>query len=155
MTPPKVSSANGQARVLIAEDDALLAETVHDFLVQEGFVAAIAADGQAALQIAADMPFDVLLTDLRMPVMDGVELIRRLRSERPTLPVVVMSGNAPADLNETLRHYGSGPLVILRKPMRVGQLLQALQQTLGNPPAPPTPPPASMPPGQGPQAAAG
>jgi CheY-like chemotaxis protein len=68
-----------------------------------------------------------------MPRLDGFELIRRLRADRPQLPVVVMSGNAPADLNDSLRPHGSGPLVFVHKPMRLGQLLAALRQCGGAP----------------------
>jgi DNA-binding response OmpR family regulator len=131
MTSIGVDLAGDQLRVLIVEDDTLLAGTVHDFLLDEGFQVCVAVDGQAALEAAADLAFDILLTDLRMPRLDGFELIRRLRADRPELPVVVMSGNAPVDLTDSLRQHGSGPLVFINKPMRLGQLLQALRQCVG------------------------
>jgi CheY-like chemotaxis protein len=118
-------------RVLLAEDDVLLASTVDDFLREEGFQVSIAGDGEEALDQAATTPFDALLTDLRMPRMDGETLIRRLRTQRPELPIVVMSGNAPPDWRQTLQREGEGPLVLLNKPMRLLQLLNALREVLG------------------------
>jgi CheY-like chemotaxis protein len=90
-------------RILVAEDDELLAETVDDYLRQEGFCVCISADGAVALQVAAQREFDALLTDLRMPNVDGVTLIRRLRADRPNLPVVVMSGYAPTNWQHVLQ----------------------------------------------------
>jgi len=119
-------------RVLLAEDDSLLANTVDDFLSDEGFCVSLAADGLQALKHALDQPFDVLLTDLRMPHIDGSELIRQLRAKRPDLPVVVMSGNAPVDLRSRLMREGNGPMVMVTKPMRLQELLQALQMVLRN-----------------------
>jgi len=116
--------------VLLAEDDTLLAHTVDDFLTDEGFTVAMARDGKAALETADTLEFDVLLTDLRMPRIDGVELVRRLRARRPDLPVVIMSGNAPADLRESLTRGGEGPLIMVAKPMRLTQLLGALHEVL-------------------------
>ncbi len=120
----------GPWRVLVAEDDVLLASTVDDFLKDEGFSVALACDGEAALETASCVEFDVLLTDLRMPRLDGVELIRRLRASRPDLPVVIMSGNAPANLRDILVRRGEGPLVMVAKPMRLTQLLSALHEVL-------------------------
>lgn len=117
-------------RVLLAEDDTLLAHTVDDFLSDEGFCVSLAADGLQALKQAVDKPFDVLLTDLRMPNVDGSELIRKLRATRPDLPVVVMSGNAPVDLRSRLMREGEGPMAMVTKPMRLAELLQALQTVL-------------------------
>jgi len=118
-------------RVLLAEDDTLLANTVDDFLSDEGFTVALAADGRLALERAKSLAFDVLLTDIRMPNLDGIQLIRRLRTIRPDLPVVVMSGNAPVDLKAQLVREGEGPLVMVNKPMRLQQLLKALRHVLG------------------------
>jgi DNA-binding response OmpR family regulator len=128
--------ANGACRwrVLIAEDDVLFAATVDDFLTQEGFCVSISSDGKVALEAAARSHFDALLTDLRMPNVDGVTLIRRLRAERPTLPVVVMSGHAPSDWRTTLQHEGEGPLVLLDKPVRMHALVHALRKVLGQQP---------------------
>jgi DNA-binding response OmpR family regulator len=128
--------ANGACRwrVLIAEDDVLFAATVDDFLTQEGFCVSISSDGKVALEAAARSHFDALLTDLRMPNVDGVTLIRRLRAERPTLPVVVMSGHAPSNWRTTLQHEGEGPLVLLDKPVRMHALVHALRKVLGQQP---------------------
>ncbi|HSU05911.1 MAG TPA: response regulator [Acetobacteraceae bacterium] len=119
-----------RSKVLVAEDDPLLAATVDDFLTQEGFCVAVSANGQDALEAASRMPISVLLTDLRMPRLDGVALVRKLRETRPELPVVVMTGYAPADWRSTLQHPGEGPLILLDKPIRLANLLRALREVL-------------------------
>lgn len=118
-------------RILVAEDDALLAATVNEFLTQEGFCVAVSPDGQEALETASRKEIAALLTDLRMPRLDGVGLVRRLREIRPELPVVVMTGFAPADWRSRLQQDGEGPLVLLDKPIRLNSLLSALRQVLG------------------------
>jgi CheY-like chemotaxis protein len=117
--------------ILVAEDDALLAETVNEFLTQEGFCVAVSPDGQEALETASRKKFAALLTDLRMPRLDGTALVRRLRENRPELPVVVMTGFAPTDWRSTLQQEGEGPLVLLSKPIRLKNLLSALREVLG------------------------
>ncbi|MCO6418616.1 response regulator [Siccirubricoccus sp. KC 17139] len=114
-------------RVLMAEDEDLAAEVLQEVLEDAGFEVLLAPDGQAALELAAaGAGFDVLLTDLRMPRLDGRELILRLRAERPSLPVVVMTGFAPPEGPERL-HDGSGPLRLLTKPIDLSGLVSALR----------------------------
>ncbi len=124
---------NGQRlRILVAEDDALLATTVDDFLTHAGFSVSVSPDGLDALEVAANGRFDVLLTDLRMPRLDGVALIRGLRATRPELPVVVMTGYAPSDWRTSLQRQGEGPLILLDKPIQLRGLLRALREVLGS-----------------------
>jgi CheY-like chemotaxis protein len=123
--------AGRSKRVLVAEDDDLFADAVDAFLQQAGFTVMLACDGEAALERAADNLFDVLLTDLRMPRMDGAALIRRLRAERPDLPIVVMSGNAPEDWEDSLQREGEGPLVLLNKPARLQDVVRTINSLLG------------------------
>jgi CheY-like chemotaxis protein len=120
-------------RVLVAEDDGLFADAVDTFLQQAGFKVVVAVDGEAALQKAADCRFDALLTDLRMPRLDGAALIRKLRADRPGLPVIVISGNAPEDWEDSLQRKGEGPLVLLNKPARLQDVVQTLNSLLGPP----------------------
>lgn len=116
------------ARLLIAEDDTLLAATLAEFLREEGHTVTLAANGEAALAAAQGLEFDVLLTDLRMPVMDGMALIRTLRVDRPELPVVVISGDLPADWRLAVGPTADGPapLHLVTKPMTLSQLRAAL-----------------------------
>jgi DNA-binding response OmpR family regulator len=117
-------------RVLVAEDDDLFAEAIDAFLKDAGFTVVVAADGEAALREADTYRFDALLTDLRMPRVDGATLIRRLRQGRPELPVVVMSGNAPEDWKSSLQGDGEGPMVMLGKPTRMQDVVQSLRGVL-------------------------
>lgn len=118
-------------RILVAEDDELLAETVNDFLSQAGFCVALSFDGQQALEAASTTSVAVLLTDLRMPRLDGAALVRKLRETQPDLPVVVMTGHPPVDWRSTLQRPGEGPLILLEKPVRLANLMHALRQVLG------------------------
>ncbi|HEY8288558.1 MAG TPA: response regulator [Acetobacteraceae bacterium] len=117
-------------RILVAEDDALLAETVVDALEGEGFEVTLAVDGLEALEAACSREFDALLTDIVMPRMDGMTLIRRLRATTPRLPVVVMTGHAPANLETIIQRCDEGPLITLRKPMSLRLLIQCLSRVL-------------------------
>ncbi|MBD0274042.1 MAG: response regulator [Acetobacteraceae bacterium] len=114
-------------RVLMAEDEPLAAEVIEEGLVEAGFQVLAANDGQEAYDLAANgAGFDLLLTDLRMPRLDGKELIAKLRAERPGLPVVVMTGFPPPDGAASLQ-AGRGPLRLLTKPIGITPLIAALR----------------------------
>jgi DNA-binding response OmpR family regulator len=78
-------------RVLVVDDDVTVAEVVLGYLRRDGFEAAHAVDGLAALRIAAAAPPDLVILDLMLPGIDGLEVCRRLRAERPDLPVVMLT----------------------------------------------------------------
>jgi CheY-like chemotaxis protein len=118
-------------RVLLAEDEPLAAEVIEEGLVEAGFEVLAANDGQEAFDLAAGgAGFDLLLTDLRMPRLDGKELIARLRAQRPDLPVVVMTGFPPPDGAAALQ-AGRGPLRLLTKPIGISPLIAALRDVAG------------------------
>ncbi len=78
-------------RVLVVDDDPTVAEVVLGYLRRDGFEAAHAADGLSALTIAAAAPPDIVVLDLMLPGIDGLEVCRRLRAVNPSLPVVMLT----------------------------------------------------------------
>lgn len=117
-------------RVLIAEDEPLAAMVIEEALTEAGYSVLLAANGEEALSLATGEVFDILLTDLAMPRMTGWELIPRLRAQQSGLPVVVMTGFLPPGGSEVLRAGSQGPLTILQKPLRIDQLIEALERTV-------------------------
>jgi len=118
-------------RVLMAEDEPLAAEVIEEGLVEAGFEVLAATDGQEALDLAANgAGFDLLLTDLRMPRLDGKGLIAELRARRPDLPVVVMTGYPPPDGAASLQ-TGRGPMRLLTKPTGIVPIIAALLDVAG------------------------
>ncbi|MFT4641889.1 MAG: DNA-binding NtrC family response regulator [Verrucomicrobiales bacterium] len=85
-------------RVLVAEDDSVLADSVRDALELEGYVVTTVEDGDLSLDLIEDHAFDVILTNYRMLVMNGMELLTAIREEHPRLPVVMMTGHSTTDL---------------------------------------------------------
>ena len=119
-----------RARILVAEDEGLAAMAIEDMLKDAGFDVLLAVDGQQALELASEHPFDLLLTDLRMPRLSGNELVRKLREGRPGLPVVVMTGYAPPGGVGALQS-GHGPMVLLNKPLDPEELLDNVRLLTG------------------------
>lgn len=126
-------------RVLLAEDEALIALSLADLLEAEGHEVALAADGAEALAAARGLgdALGVLVTDLNMPRMGGEDLIRALRADRPGLPVVVVTGSAPFGGVEELRRHagGDGLLLLLLKPPDYQELAAALRRAAAAPAA--------------------
>ncbi len=81
------------ARILIADDEAGIREFISDALAMDGHEVAVAPDGDAAARALDERSFDLLFTDLRMPGMDGMTLVRKVRAEQPEVQVVVLTAH--------------------------------------------------------------
>jgi len=114
--------------ILIVEDEYGLAELLRDLLVDVGYEVALATNGRLALQVLAERPVDVVLTDVMMPVMDGPELARAMRTheQHKRIPIVMMTslpGAVPAtpDLYEAMLRKPFTPEALLLVLADVGQ----------------------------------
>ena len=117
-------------RILLAEDEALAAMAIEEELLIAGFEVDLAPDGQAALEAARRHLPDLLLTDLRMPRLDGAVLIRAIRALAPGLPVVVMTGYVGRNGPDAFRRPGEGPVAIFAKPLDMDAVLAEIARLL-------------------------
>ena len=115
-------------RVLVVDDEASARSGLEKLLRQEGYAAIAAADGQSALEAAADRPPDVVVTDLKMPNMDGVELLKRLHEQDPDLPVIVVT--AFGDVASAVNAMRAGAEDYLTKPVDFDALILSIERAL-------------------------
>jgi two-component system response regulator HydG len=109
-----------RARVLIVDDDAALASTIAEGLVDRGYDATASSSATEASALVRDRSFDVLVTDLRMPEVDGIALLDLSRRVAPERPVIVMTAFGAVDTAvESLR---KGAYHYLLKPFKVAEL---------------------------------
>jgi DNA-binding NtrC family response regulator len=115
----------GKGRVLVVDDEAEALKSLCELLVEQGYSVDTATDGGKALGKLDDFSPDVVLTDLDMPGMDGLELLRRLRNEgREETSVVVMSAFGSSD--EAVAALKEGASQYLEKPLNTAELLLVL-----------------------------
>jgi len=120
--------------IIVAEDEVLAAMALEDFLSRKGFRVTLAQDGQEAIERYREDPADAVITDLRMPRMDGRALIRELRAQDSALPLVVMTGYLSMDDGQDdLTSDRWKPLEILRKPVSPQAILDTLLRLMGRP----------------------
>lgn len=130
---PRRESASAQPvpprRVLVAEDVEVNREILRVALTREGHALRFAENGAEALALVQQEPFDLVLMDVQMPVMDGVEATRRIRAlEHPaaTIPIVGLTANVMAA--EQARYLGAGMTECLMKPIDWPKLHEALRR---------------------------
>lgn len=116
--------------ILVAEDDVQAAWALQDILQHAGYRATITHDGLQALAVEAMDPADLLLTDLTMPRLGGRGLIRHIRSARPGLPVLVMSGDVNVRGEDEAWSGAQAPTLVLVKPTGVPAILKAIRTLL-------------------------
>ena len=117
------------ARILIAEDEQPVRELLARALAMDGHEVESAPDGAAALeQLTGAGPFDLLLTDIRMPIMDGIALALAAARDDPSLAIVLITNYT----NERERAQGLDALVhdVVLKPFSLGDMKQALAAAL-------------------------
>ena len=115
-------------RVLIVDDQPGMAETLADILEDEGCEVILATNGAQALQQAAKHRIDMVLMDVIMPGMSGVDALRALRQVNPQTPVVMMTGYKVEHLMKEAMREGS--LAVLQKPVDPGVLVGIVLNTL-------------------------
>ncbi|MDY7077708.1 MAG: response regulator [Chloroflexota bacterium] len=103
-------------RVLVIDDESLIRHAIADYLTGCGYEAVTAADGVEGLAQARTLRFHAVLVDLRMPQVDGLEVIATLRAEQPALPVVVISGTGV--LGDAVEAMRLGAWDYVTKPIR-------------------------------------
>ena len=118
-----------RVRVLIADDHSLFAEALEALLSTDGRIAVVGrvGDGRAAVERVRADPPDVVLMDIAMPVMDGIEATDLIRAEAPQTRVIVLTGSqAP---NDVARARAAGAAGYVTKDQIAGDLVRAILET--------------------------
>ncbi|HEY9080687.1 ATP-binding protein [Magnetovibrio sp.] len=125
---PKTASALKPITVLIVDDEVSAANSLADFLQEIGYLVYTAYNGEEALRIYESDPVDAVITDVHMPVMDGWELVRRLRERSGSLPIFAMTGQVIEEADDYLLH---GATDLWRKPISLSEASQRLHEVCG------------------------
>jgi two-component system cell cycle response regulator CpdR len=112
-------------RILVVDDEPWSLEFISRFLRKEGYEVTEASDGAEAVELIKNSRFDLVLSDVRMPRLDGVALAMHIRSRVPTIPIILMTG-VPFDLTEKLGYHPP----CLSKPLSLDELRSNIQRAL-------------------------
>ena len=125
---PTVAKNSGSLEVLLVDDEPDLRDLLEEALIQEGYRVTTAADGAEALGKLAHQMFDVVLCDVRLPKVDGLELLRHLRTASPNTNVIMMT--AYAEVPAAVLALKEGAYDYLTKPFDIDELLLQVSRIL-------------------------
>ena len=127
--PKPAAAANARPRVLVVDDEAAIRDLLSKTLALAEYDVDLAPDGRHALERLRIIPYDLLITDLKMPGMDGLTVIREARRLKADIPVIIITGfSTEASAIEAVNLGVSG---YLTKPFRVPRVLAAAAKALG------------------------
>ncbi|HVR43641.1 MAG TPA: sigma-54 dependent transcriptional regulator [Thermoanaerobaculia bacterium] len=116
------------ARVLVVDDEAAIREAIRMTLEYEGYRVDEARSGQEGVDRATKIPYDAILLDIKMPVLDGIEVLENLHTLKVTSPVVMVSGHG--DLQTAVECTKKGAFDFLEKPLNRDRLLLAVRNAI-------------------------
>ena len=115
---------NEDIKILLVDDEKQFVDTLAERLAMRGFAARVADDGPQALR-AVEEPTDVIVLDLRMPGMDGFEVLRNVKKSNPQVQVIILTGHGGDAEEQTA--YRMGAYNFLKKPMDIDELLGSIR----------------------------
>lgn len=119
-------------RVLVVDDEEPIRELCARVLARAGYQVSVAAGGVEAIRLVTDETFDLIVCDLRMPVVSGLEVLEAAKALRPSVAVVLITGFGTHEM--TARALQSGADRIVTKPFSPAELLDAVRKSLGDTP---------------------
>ena len=125
----KIKNINPKVRnlkILVVDDEELAAEDLAEYLERKGHSAQTATDGEEAFKLYKDGKFDVIITDLRMPKMDGYELMKKIHKQDPNIPIFIITGHTT--VGEDREIEAKGAVNVLTKPISLRQIAENLNQ---------------------------
>jgi DNA-binding NtrC family response regulator len=116
--------------VLVIDDDAGMLRALTKALNGEGLVVAGASDSARAIEylMSGNWRFDVIITDLRMPGLDGIEVLDLVKSSRPNIPVIIITAYGTREAQAAAAELGAA--AYLEKPVATEELLSAIRRAL-------------------------
>jgi DNA-binding response OmpR family regulator len=126
--------SNTQATILLVDDEELLRAGVQEMLEMEGYAVLTAPNGQQAMACLTDQTIDLIITDLVMPKMDGIDFVQQVRKIRPDVPVIVVSGST----RNIMQRYGIDTIQVpgadasLSKPFKGVDLMAQIRELLAS-----------------------
>lgn len=117
------------SRIMVVDDDEGIRRILSIALSRMGYEVRAASNGSEALSLFLKSSFDLVLTDLEMPGMDGWNLASRIKKRFPDIPVVLMTGHAKEDVLERMK--GSSVDNVIFKPFRLEDILKTARTILG------------------------
>jgi CheY-like chemotaxis protein len=133
MAEPILMDGAGSSMVLVADDNEVAQRLCRRVLEKAGYGVLVAADGLQAVDLALAQNPNVILMDVAMPGMDGLEAMRRIKAERPEMRIVIASAHSMASDRE--RFLAAGADDVLSKPFRLGDLVAVVQRLTAKPSA--------------------
>lgn len=119
-----------QKIILIVDDEDALREALGKILEDDGYGVISAASGEQALEILQDHPVDLMLTDIRMPGMSGLDLLKKIREIHSSLGVIILTGYGEIDSYIEAMHFGA--LEYVSKPFKINELKFIVNKILNN-----------------------
>jgi len=114
-----------QQEILVVDDEQMILEMLDQILTASGYSVQIALGGQKALELYEQHPISLVLTDIKMPGMDGYHLLREIKTKNPEARVVLMSGYSNDFSIREAIELGADEFVV--KPFRRQEILQVLE----------------------------
>jgi len=120
------------AHICLIEDDKMIRETLHKILEKMGHTVATATNGRDGLSVAGSADFDVVITDIIMPEIEGIEVIRTIKKRSPEMKIIAMSGGGRVGNTDFLKIAQSlGADATVYKPVTKKDFMSALNGCLG------------------------
>lgn len=112
----KYSDSNGRRHILVVDDEPLVRRSLSEFLTLEGYAVSSAGNGKEALELLKGYTADIVIADMKMPELDGLQLLRRIKKEHPGIPLILITGygsieNAVSAIKEGAFDYVIKPIV--------------------------------------------
>ena len=113
-------------KILLVDDEKEFVETLSERLHTRGIHSSVAHSGEEALSIVETDPQDVIVLDLKMPGMDGLEMLRRLRQQHPEIEVIMLTGHGSDEEKKLADDFGI--FAYFTKPMNIDSLAGTIRQ---------------------------
>jgi len=117
-----------QVRILVVDDDEALRSVLSNELKNEGYIVETAADGDEAIEIVKQRKFDLALLDIKMPHVDGFQVLQYLKKEHPVIKVIMLTGFA--DLKNAIEAKKLGADDFVSKPYDIVDLVTTIERAI-------------------------
>jgi DNA-binding response OmpR family regulator len=124
-------SVEGEKRILVIEDDPMVSQSIRNLLEKEGYNAVVAPVGLAAMDFAADETFVLIISDIRMPGMNGIKTLKAIRElrrefQKPPIPEIILTAYDDAEIRKEA--LGMGVCEFMLKPFDADELLKTVKK---------------------------